>query len=364
MKAAVLETPGTPFVFTDIDIAEPRAGEVRVAIHHCGLCHSDVAIADGTHMGPAPAVLGHEASGVIEAVGPGVDHLTVGDRVIVTPAPSCGRCYWCVRGEYSICEYSLGIITGMLPDGTSPLTRNGEMVFRGVGVGGFAEAAVVVASAVVKIPDDVPLDVVCVIGCAMQTGVGAVLNTAKVPAGSTVLVMGAGGIGSAIVQGARIAGASRIIVSDPNESRRETAQQFVATDLIDPTSDDVGAAVLSLTGVGADYAFDAVGLASLVETGLAATRSGGMTVMVGAPPIDQNVNLNVVMAMIMEKKLVGSMLGSCHAPRDIPMMIDLWRSGVLDLEGMITHRRPLEELNEAMADMHNGIGLRTVINLR
>ena len=363
MRAAVLEALATPFVVRDIDIAEPRAGEVLVAIAHCGLCHSDVAIADGTHPGLTPVVLGHEAAGVVEAVGPGVSHVAVGDRVVLTPAPSCGQCYWCVRGEHSICEYSAGIITSTMPDGSSPLSSDGQVIYRGVGVGAFAEKAIVVAEAAIKLPDDVPLDIACVLGCAVQTGVGAVLNTAKVPTGATVLVMGAGGIGSAIVQGARIAGATRILVSDPNPDRREFAQELGATDVIDPTTADLMSEVLAATRVGVDYAFDAVGSAALVEQGVAATRSGGTTVMVGAPPIDQNLSLNVVTAMIAEKKLMGSMLGSCHGPRDIPMLLNLWRSGHLNLEAMITGRRPLDGLNDAVADMHAGKGLRTVIDI-
>jgi Zn-dependent alcohol dehydrogenase len=175
--------------------------------------------------------------------------------------------------------------------------------------------------------------------------------------------MGAGGIGTAIVQGARIAGAARIFVSDPNADRREFAQEMGATDVIDPTAIDVVAAVHGATGVGVDYAFDAVGSAALVGQGVAATRSGGTTVMVGAPPIDDNLSLNVVTATITEKKLMGSMLGSCHGPRDIPMLAGLWRSGQLNLEAMITGRRGLDGLNEAMADMHAGRGLRTIIDV-
>jgi Zn-dependent alcohol dehydrogenase len=219
-------------------------------------------------------------------------------------------------------------------------------------------------SAAVKIPDDTPLDVACVIGCSIQTGVGAVLNTAKVTPGSTVLVLGLGGVGVAIVQGARLAGASRIIVSDPVSARRDLAGRFGATDAIDPTSEDVVGRVLELTG-GVDYAFEAVGKGALVDQAVWTVRPGGMIVMVGAAPIDEAVTINpAVMFMASEKKLVGSFLGSCHSGRDIPRLLSLWRTGHLDFEGMITHRRPLAEVNEAFADMEAGVGLRTVLTMR
>ena len=216
---------------------------------------------------------------------------------------------------------------------------------------------------VIKVEDDVPLDVACVIGCAVQTGVGAVLNAAKVEAGATVLVMGLGGVGISIVQGARIAGASRIIVSDPNGARREAAARFGATDAVDPVSEDVMSRVMTIAPGGVDYAFDAVGAASLIETGMWACRAGGTTVMVGAAPIDQVVQVPATIFMATERKLIGTLLGGCNGKREVPRLLNLWRAGRLDLEGMFTSRRPLAEVNEGFADMHAGIGLRTVLNL-
>jgi Zn-dependent alcohol dehydrogenase len=197
----------------------------------------------------------------------------------------------------------------------------------------------------------------------VQTGLGAAINTAKVESGSTVLVMGAGGIGLSIVQGARIAGATRIIVSDPVESRRETALQVGATDVVDPSEEDVVSRAHAMTTVGVDYAFDAVGHAALVEAGVSATRNGGTTVIVGAAPVDHEAKLNVVTAMFTEKKVVGTLLGGCHAPRDFPRMVALWQNGSLDLESMVTGRRPLAEVNDAMDDMRAGRGIRTVLSL-
>jgi len=213
-------------------------------------------------------------------------------------------------------------------------------------------------------PTPHPLDVACVIGCAVQTGVGAVLNTAHVEPGATVLVLGLGGIGLSIVQGARVAGAARIIASDPVPARREAARRFGATDLLDPAADDVAWRAMELTGVGVDYAFDAVGRASLVQTALAACRNGGTALAVGAAPIDEVISIApAALFTLSEKKLLGCALGSCNSVRDIPRLVALWQAGRLDLEGLVTARRPLAEINEAMADLRAGRGIRTVLTL-
>jgi Zn-dependent alcohol dehydrogenase len=362
MRAAVLETQGQPLVIDDVDIATPRAGEVRVAVKHCGLCRSDLSLIDGTFPAPVPVVLGHEAAGVVEEVGPGVDDLAAGDPVLLTPCPPCGQCYWCVRGEPGVCVNALCIQTNTLSDGTTGLSRAGQTVYRGVGLAAFAEYVITPATGAVKIDPDTPLDVACVIGCAVQTGVGAVLNTAKVEEGATVLIMGLGGVGLATVQGARLAGASRIIVSDPVAERREAAARFGATDVLDPAKDDLASVCHDLTGVGVDYAFETAGRASLVQIGLAATRTGGTTVCVGAPPLDESIQiLPAAVFTASEKKLLGSLLGSSNSLREIPRLIGLWKAGKLDLEGLITTRRPLAEINEAVEDMKEGRGIRTVL---
>ena len=366
MRAALLE-PSTDQlkIVDDVEIGAPRPGEVRVRVSHCGLCHSDVSIVNGTFPTAMPTVLGHEAAGVVEEVGDGVDALAVGDKVVLCPVAACDECYWCLRGEYGCCVRAASVSTGTFLDGSTPLSRNGVPVLRGVGVGGFAEQVVTPASGAVKVAPDTPLEIACVIGCAVQTGVGAVLNTARVEPGATVLVVGAGGVGIAITQGARVAGASKIIVSDPVAERREAARRFGATDVVDPASDDVAARAHALTdGIGVDYAFEAVGSAPLVESCLFATRNGGTTVMVGAAPIDHAVTLNpAVLFMLSERKLIGSFLGSCYGKRDIPKLLDLWRAGRLDFEGMITARRPLSAINDAIADLTAARGIRTVIDL-
>jgi Zn-dependent alcohol dehydrogenase len=367
MRAALLEQAGAPLVVhDDVEVEEPRAGEVAVRVAHCGVCHSDVSIADGTFPSALPVVLGHEAAGIVEAVGPGVTTVAVGDHVVLTPCPPCGTCAWCIRGEWSLCVSSDSMMTSAHPDGGTRLSRGGEVVYRGVGVAAFAEVVIIQANGAVKIPDDVPLDVACVVGCAVQTGVGAVLNTAKVREGDTVLVMGAGGIGLSVIQGARLAGASRILVSDPNAERRATALELGATHAIDPTVDDVLTATLDLSpgGIGADVAFDAVGRSALIAAGIDATRKGGTTVMVGVPPIDDPFTypLPAVLA-IGEKKLIGSLLGSCNSLRDIPKLIALHQGGQLDLASLITARRPLDDINRAFDDIRDVVGIRTVIDL-
>ncbi len=362
MRAALLRAAGEPLEISEVEIAPPRAGEVRVAVRHCGVCHSDLSIIDGTFPAPLPIVVGHEAAGVIDALGAGVEHLAVGDHVVLTPCPPCGYCYWCVRGEASACLNSSGIQTNTFRDGRTGLSRGSECVYRGLGVGAFAEYVVTPASGAVKIPRDAPLDVACVVGCAVQTGVGAVLNTAKVEEGATVLVLGLGGVGLAVVQGARLAGAARIIVSDPVAARRDAARRFGATDLLDPTADDVLTACMDLTTVGVDYAFETAGRAGLGQTGIAATRTGGTTVCVGAPPMDETITIApAVLFTASQKKLLGCILGSSNSLREIPRLIGLWQAGRLDLDALVTARRPLTDINEAVTDLRAGRGIRTVL---
>ena len=365
MRAALLEASGASLVVRDdVTIAAPRPGHVRVHVRHCGICHSDLSLVDGVFPAPMPIVLGHEAAGIVDAVGEEVDGLTPGDHVVLTPIAPCGVCYWCIRGEPGVCVNANMLMTNTFPDGTTGLSRGDQMVFRGVGLGAFGEYVVVPATGAIKIAPEIPLEVACVIGCAVQTGVGAALNTAKVEPGATVLVMGLGAIGLSIVQGARVAGAARIIAADPVAVRREVARRLGATDVIDPATTDVLGRTLELTGVGVDYAFDAVGRAALVQTGIASCRNGGTTVAVGAAPLEDVITIAPAAAFTLsEKKVVGCALGSCNSLRDIPRLIALWQAGRLDLEALVTARRPLAEINEAMADLRASRGIRTILAL-
>lgn len=364
MRAAVLDTPNEPLTVGEVDVEPPRAGEVAVRVHACGVCHSDLSAVNGSFPMPLPIILGHEAAGVVEAVGDGVSRLVVGDHVVLTPSPACGHCYWCVRGEFSICGDVSGLVTATFPDGSTRLSRAGETVYRGLNVGAFAETVITPEAGAIAIADDIPLDIACVVGCAVQTGVGAVLNTAKVPVGATVLVMGLGGVGLSCVQGARLASSARVIAVDPVAERRDAARRLGATDVLDPAEGDVALQAVALTGVGVDYAFEAAGKGSLVATCVNSTRPGGTTVVVGAAALEDNIDLGpAVIFGAGEKKLLGCLLGSSHGPRDIPRYLDLWRAGHLDLEGLITATRPLDEINEAFADLDAGRGVRTVLTL-
>lgn len=363
MRAAILEEPGRPLVIRDdVEIVAPGPGHVRVRVTHCGVCHSDLSIVDGVFPSPLPVILGHEAAGIVETVGADVAGLAPGDPVVLTPVAPCGTCYWCVRGEPGVCVNAAAITTNSFPDGSTGLSRGGAVVYRGVGLGAFAERVVVPATGAVKIPAGVPLEVACVIGCAVQTGVGAVVNTARVEPGATVLVLGLGGVGLSIVQGARLAGAARILVADPVAERREAARRFGATDLLDPAGGDVADRAREITGVGVDYAFDAVGRAALVADGMRATRNGGTTVAVGAAPLEDAITIApAALFTITEKKLLGCTLGSCNSVREIPRFVALWQAGRLDLEGLVTRRRPLAEINEALDDLRASRGIRTVL---
>jgi Zn-dependent alcohol dehydrogenase len=365
MRAALLEAGRTPLqVVDDVDVAPPAAGQVLVRVRHCGLCHSDLSIIDSESPAPLPMILGHEAAGTVEATGPGVRSVAPGDHVVLAAVAPCGRCYWCSRGEPTACQDARTLTTGTLPDGTLPLSRKEAPVYRGLNVGGFGEYVMTTDNAAVRIDRDIPLPLASLIGCAVQTGVGAVLNTAGVEEGATVLVMGLGGVGMSVVQGARLAGASRVIVSDPIAERREAAAAFGATDAVDPSTDDLVAACRRLTGIGVDYAFDAAGNARLVEAGIEATRVGGTTVSVGAPTFDQAVTISPAVRFLVEsKRLLGCLYGGGNAHREFPRFVSLWRRGLLDLESMVSFTRPLEEINAGLDDLRAGRGIRTVLSL-
>jgi Zn-dependent alcohol dehydrogenase len=337
---------------------------VRVRVSFCGVCHSDLHFVHGELPTPFPVILGHEAAGVVDAIGPGVSGFAEGDKVILTLQPQCGRCYFCARGQVHLCRMGNGIATGVLPDGETRLSQRGRVVYRGVGLGAFAEQVIAPVSTAVKVPDDTPLEVACLLGCAVQTGVGAVLNTAKVGVGDTVAVIGLGGVGISAVQGARLAGASRIVGVDPVAARREQARAFGVTDVIDPTSDDLSALGLDITdGIGLDHAIDTAAQAATVSSCLLAVRPGGSVTVVGVPDFEDRVEVPLIAWALSEKRLTGSYLGSSNAHLEFPRLLSMWRAGRLDLEAMVTAVRPLSEIPDAFADMTAGVGLRTVIDV-
>jgi Zn-dependent alcohol dehydrogenase len=349
-------------VVDDLEVADPAPGEVRVQVRNAGLCHSDLHYIDTPDSDmPLPVVLGHEVGGVVDAIGAGVTRLAPGDHVVLTALPGCGVCPPCVRGRTVQCRNIVEPLAPRRPDGTTGFTRRGQVVERGYGLGGFSELTIVRERSAVKVPDDVPLEVAAVTACAVTTGVGSVINTARVEEGETVLVMGLGGVGLSVVQGARLAGASQIIASDPVAERRAAAEKFGATDIVDPTVTDLVDAVMEATGgIGVDYAFDSVGSVPLLEQGMRATATGGGVVMVGIARGDFVVD--PYQMILFEKRLMGTMHGSCIMHRDAPRVLELWRRGYIDVESMITKHVTLENINDGLEALRSGSGLRTVVD--
>lgn len=355
MKAAICYEFGQPLVIEDIQIASPKATEVKVKLAACAICHSDILYADGGWGGTLPAVYGHEAAGIIEEVGPNVTGLKPGDHVIVSLIRSCGCCYYCSQGEPTLCETRFPL------DAQTPLSKDGQTLVQGLRTGAFAEYVVVEASQAVKIPANMPLDSASLLACGVVTGLGAVTHTAKVPAGSSVVVIGLGGVGLNSIQGAVLCGAQPIIGIDTLESKLESAKTFGATHGVLAQS-DVRATVLELTsGRGADYVFVTVGSARAMAQGLTLIRRGGTYVQVGMPA--SGVMLEVESANFAgdAQKILGSKMGSIRPQVDIPNLVNLYQQGRLKLDELITKRYKLEDINEAIAAVKRGEALRNVI---
>lgn len=357
VRAYVAEVDGTDGV-VDVELGEPRADEVVVLVEGCGVCHSDLSVIDSGVT--TPTVLGHEAAGVIDAVGAAVTHVRVGQRVVISPLAPCGACYFCARDQPTLCRTATAALGGTREDGSSTLrSSDGTAIHRGLGIGGFAEATVVNARQVVPLDDHTDPRVACILACAVQTGAGAVFNTASVTPGSTVLITGLGAVGLSAVQAARIAGATTILVSDPNTERLATALDMGATHDV---TDDPAAAAVELTGVGVDVAFEAAGIASLVGVCLDAIRPGGTAVVIGADATLATVEVMPVLMATFGKRLVGTLLGDCHPQRDLPRLINLWKKGELDLDALATGRIGLSAIDDALATARAGAGIRTVVD--
>src|SRR5690348_2716043 len=320
MKALVLNALGHGFDFEDVDIAAPMGREVLVNVQASGLCHTDLLFA--THdIVPTPAVLGHEVAGIVAAVGPDVAQLRVGDHVVGSLTQACGACARCLSGRSFQCRHPESTLRR--PTDAPRLTRNGVGLFQGFGLGGFAERALIHENQLAVVPKELPFAQAALLGCGVVTGAGSVLNTATVNAGDTIVIFGAGGVGLNAVSGARIAGASRIVVIDILENRLDAAQQFGATEIIDSTKSEPVEAVRNLLPEGADHVFDFVGLKSVAEQGLAMLGTGGGLYLVGVARPDVEISLNIVDAMDKQKRIQGVNFGSTNAKRDIPMYADL-----------------------------------------
>jgi S-(hydroxymethyl)glutathione dehydrogenase / alcohol dehydrogenase len=356
-KAAVCREFGKPLVVEEIELADPGPGEIRVKLAACAICHSDIFYMDGAWGGALPAVYGHEAAGVVEVVGGGVAHVKPGDHVVVTLIRSCGHCGPCADGDQVFCDTEFAL------DRTSPLrSAAGESLIHGLRTGAFAEHVVVVASQAVAIAKEIPLHSAALIACGVLTGIGAVINTAAVKAGSSAVVIGCGGVGLNSIQGARLAGCGAIIAVDPAKSKREAALAFGATHTIDPNAEDVAARVKTLTGGRkADHVFVTVGAPSVVEQGIGLMKRNGQTIIVGMPASDVMATIDPGTLASDGQCIVGSKMGSARVQVDIPKIVGLYQQGRLKLDELITGRYGLEDINEAVASVKRGEALRNVI---
>lgn len=363
MKAAVFRETKVPLTIEEIDIDKPKRGEVLVKIAASGVCHSDLSVMNGTMLfPPPPAVLGHEGAGIVQEVGAEVTTVSPGDHVILSWRPSCGKCGYCATGRPQLCQTgSMQILQGYLPDGTTRLHKGEEEIRHFTGVASFAEYAVVPESGVVKIRSDVPLDVAALVGCGVMTGVGAVINTAKVEPGASVVVIGCGGVGLNVVQGAVLAGAGIIIAVDFNPQKLAWARQFGATHLVNPHENDPISQVFALTnGLGADYAFEVVGRADTAMQAYLSICPGGTAVVVGVASPDDMIMIPAL-SLLQEKTLKGSLYGSARPSVDMPKLIDLYMSKRLKLDELVSRRITLEQINDAFAWMEKGEVARSVI---
>lgn len=363
MQAVVFTEPSAPIEFTEVELAAPGPGEVRVKIAAAGVCHSDLHVKRGEWDAPAPLVMGHEGSGVVTELGEGVTSLAVGDHVVLSWVPPCGECRYCRSGHEARCQKVATVVApkGVLFDGTSRLTRDGETVHHYLGVSSFAEEVVVPASGAVKVRDDAPLDVIAVVGCAVATGVGAVLNTAAVEPGSTVAVIGCGGVGLNVVQGAKLAGAERIVAIDVLADKTQMALQFGATDRIDASEGDAVEQLFELIPDGVDYAFDAIGRTITTEQAIRMLGLGGAAVIVGLPPTGAKASFEPLVLAEADQRILGSNYGSVRPSIDIPALVDRYMDGQLKLDPLISGRRTLAEAAEAFDDLEAGSVLRTLL---
>jgi Zn-dependent alcohol dehydrogenase len=356
MKAAVCRAFGEHLAIEDVDLAAPGAGEIRVKVAACAICHSDIIFAQGGWGGTLPAVYGHEAAGIVEDIGAGVSHVRPGDHVVVTLIRFCGQCPSCSGGAQVFCEAVFPLSR------QSPLSVGGAPVVHGLGTGAFAEYVVVEASQAVAIPRDIPLDVASLLACGVLTGVGAVTNTAGVRAGESVVVIGTGGVGLNVVQGALLVGASPIIAVDLSASKRAAALSFGATHAVDPASGDLADQIRAANGGRlADWVFVAVGAKRAIEQATSLMRRGGGMVIVGMPASGVMASFDPGWLAADGQRILGSKMGSARVRIDVPRLIDLYRQGRLKLDELITDRYPLERINEAIASVTRGEALRNVI---
>ncbi|HTO52140.1 MAG TPA: Zn-dependent alcohol dehydrogenase [Myxococcota bacterium] len=358
MRAAVMRAFKQPLGIEEIEISQPGPREVLLRTAATGVCHSDLHVIDQAIPVPPPIVLGHEPAGVVEAVGELVTHVQPGDHVIGCLSAFCGNCEYCLSGRPNMCG---GAATMRPRTGPPRLSKDGATINQFAHLSSFAEKMLVHENAVVKIRKDMPLDRAALIGCGVTTGLGAALNTAKVPAGSTCVVIGCGGVGLSAIQGCRIAGASRIVAVDTMPWKLELAKTMGATDGVSASEGDSVKAVQSLLGGGADFAFECIGTKQTAAQALAMVKKGGAAVWVGVVPIGQLAEISAFDVVISGKRILGSMMGDNRFRVDMPRYVDFYLSGQLKLDEMISARLKLDDVNHAFDEMRKGTAARSVI---
>jgi alcohol dehydrogenase len=351
-----------PLAIEEIELDPPGYGEVLVRIGAAGLCHSDLSVIEGNRPRPMPMALGHEAAGVVEKVGPGVDDLKAGDHVVMVFVPSCGHCLPCAEGRPALCEPGAAANgAGTLLSGERRLHRNGSDVHHHLGVSAFAEYATVSRRSLVKIDKELPLEEAALFGCAVLTGVGAVINTARVAAGSSVAVVGLGGVGLSSLLGAIAAGARRVVAVDLSDDKLGLARQLGATDTFNPKSPDAIDSIKSATAGGVEFAFEMAGSVRAMDLAYKITRRGGTTVTAGLPPPDQNFALPQVNLVAEERTVKGSYIGTCVPGRDLPRYIELYRRGRLPVDRLMSGRLKLDDINVGFDRLREGQAVRQVV---
>ena len=364
-RAAVAIKAGQPLEITEIDVQGPREGEVLVRMVATGVCHTDAFTLSGEDPeGIFPSVLGHEGGGVVEEVGAGVSSVKPGDHVIPLYTPECGKCSFCTSGKTNLCQ-AIRVTQGqgLMPDGTSRFSLNGETLYHYMGTSTFSEYSVMPEISVAKINQQAPLDKVCLLGCGITTGIGAVLNTAKVEAGASVAVFGLGGIGLSVVQGAVMAGASRIFAVDLNEDKFEMAGMLGATDFVNPSKYDrpIQEVIVDLTDGGVDYSFECIGNTGVMRAALECCHKGwGESVIIGVAGAGQEISTRPFQ-LVTGRVWRGTAFGGVRGRSELPGYVDNYMAGKINIDDMVTHTMGLEDINKAFDLMHNGESIRSVV---
>jgi S-(hydroxymethyl)glutathione dehydrogenase/alcohol dehydrogenase len=358
MKAAVFHQAHHPLTIEDVEIEKPKRREVLLRTAYAGLCHSDLHFMEGLYPFPTPCVLGHEGAAVVEAVGEDVTYVKPGDHVITCLSVFCGECAQCTTGHTNLCENTE---VKLLPGAARRLKWKGQVLHQAFNLSVFAEQMLVHEHAIVKIGAEIPLDIAALVGCGVMTGVGAVFNAAKVEPGSTVAVLGCGGIGLSAVNGAALAGAARIIAIDTNQSKLELAQLMGATDIINASNIDPVAAVKDMTGGGVPYSFEAIGLKITAEQSFQMLRPGGVATIIGMIPFGTKIELHGA-DFLRDRKIQGTSMGGNRFRVDMPRLLELWRQKRLKLDHLISGKVKLDQINEGFAMLKSGAPVRNLID--